>query len=110
MQKMSQCNFFFLVKIINLLKSKSKAQQNWNYRKLENAILRAYPKIHVDETVKPSYKRKGPLRWIISHLADRRRKQFSRDESKVLVCHSTSIDDAYRLLQVDLSLSLSLSL
>lgn len=93
--------------------SGNKAEQNWGYRSLEKAILRDYPKIHLDDEVKASYKRKGPLSWVISHLADRRRKQifrqevklvsrkqFTRQNAQVLVSHSTSVDEAFNLLQV----------
>ncbi|RXG67173.1 hypothetical protein Avbf_18111 [Armadillidium vulgare] len=37
-----------------------------------------------DEGVKASYKRTGPLKWVISHLSDRRRKQVTRKEEKYL--------------------------
>ncbi|RXG57648.1 hypothetical protein Avbf_16195 [Armadillidium vulgare] len=52
-----------------------------------------------DEAVKASYKRTGPLKWVISHLADRRRKQVTRKEGKVFVCETTSVDETYNLLQ-----------
>ncbi|KAB7493665.1 hypothetical protein Anas_10640 [Armadillidium nasatum] len=42
----------------------------------------------------------GPLKWVISHLADRRRKQVTRKEGKVFVCETTSVDEAFNLLQV----------
>ncbi|KAB7495071.1 hypothetical protein Anas_03301 [Armadillidium nasatum] len=39
------------------------------------------------------------LKWVISHLADRRRKQVTRKEEKVFVCETTSVDEAFNLLQ-----------
>ncbi|RXG57938.1 hypothetical protein Avbf_18477 [Armadillidium vulgare] len=76
-----------------------KAEQKWGYKALEKAILTAYPNVHQDEAVKASYKRTGPLKWVISHLADRRRKQVTRKEGKVFVCETTSVDEAYNHLQ-----------
>lgn len=84
----------------NYLVSKNRAEQKWGYKALEKAILTAYPNVHQDEGVKASYKRTGPLKWVISHLADRRRKQVTRKEGKVFVCETTSVDEAYNLLQV----------
>ncbi|KAB7501258.1 hypothetical protein Anas_04447 [Armadillidium nasatum] len=84
----------------NYLVSKNRAEQKWGYKALEKAILTAYPNIHQDEGVKASYKRTGPLKWVISHLADRRRKQVTRKEGKVFVCETTSVDEAFNLLQV----------
>ncbi|RXG67630.1 hypothetical protein Avbf_02840 [Armadillidium vulgare] len=81
------------------LVSKNRAEQKWDYKVLEKAILTAYPNVHQDEGVKASYKRTGPLKWVISHLADRRRKQVTRKEGKVFVCETTSVDEAYNLLQ-----------
>ncbi|KAB7505989.1 hypothetical protein Anas_03105 [Armadillidium nasatum] len=83
----------------NYLGSKNRAEQKWGYKALEKAILTAYPNVHQDEGVKASYKRTGPLKWVISHLADRRRKQVTRKEGKVFVCETTSVDGAYNLLQ-----------
>ncbi|KAB7495891.1 hypothetical protein Anas_08772, partial [Armadillidium nasatum] len=83
----------------NYLVSKNRAEQKWGYKALEKAILTAYPNIHQDEGVKASYKRTGPLKWVISHLADRRRKQVTRKEGKVFVCETTSVDEAFNLLQ-----------
>ncbi|KAB7505177.1 hypothetical protein Anas_01799 [Armadillidium nasatum] len=83
----------------NYLVSKNRAEQKWGYKALEKAILTAYPNVHQDEGVKASYKRTGPLKWVISHLADRRRKQVTRKEGKVFVCETTSVDEAYNLLQ-----------
>ncbi|KAB7503687.1 hypothetical protein Anas_08385 [Armadillidium nasatum] len=84
----------------NYLVSKNRAEQKWGYKALEKAILTAYPNVHQDEGVKASYKRTGPLKWVISHLADRRRKQVTRKEGKVFVCETTSVDEAFNLLQV----------
>ncbi|KAB7496981.1 hypothetical protein Anas_10718 [Armadillidium nasatum] len=83
----------------NYLVSKNRAEQKWGYKALEKAILTAYPNVHQDEGVKASYKRTGPLKWVISHLADRRRKQVTRKDGKVFVCETTSVDEAYNLLQ-----------
>ncbi|KAB7501115.1 hypothetical protein Anas_12780 [Armadillidium nasatum] len=83
----------------NYLVSKNRAEQKWGYKALEKAILTAYPNVHQDEGVKASYKRTGPLKWVISHLADRRRKQVTRKEGKVFVCETTSVDEAFNLLQ-----------
>ncbi|KAB7500772.1 hypothetical protein Anas_13401, partial [Armadillidium nasatum] len=83
----------------NYLVSKNRAEQKRGYKALEKAILTAYPNIHQDEGVKASYKRTGPLKWVISHLADRRRKQVTRKEGKVFVCETTSVDEAFNLLQ-----------
>ncbi|RXG54709.1 hypothetical protein Avbf_08212 [Armadillidium vulgare] len=83
----------------NYLVSKNRAEQKWGYKALEKAILTAYPNVHQDEAVKASYKRTGPLKWVISHLADRRRKQVTRKEGKVFVCETTSVDEAYNHLQ-----------
>ncbi|RXG58915.1 hypothetical protein Avbf_17948 [Armadillidium vulgare] len=83
----------------NYLVSKNRAEQKWGYKALEKAILTAYPNVHQDEGVKASYKRTGPLKWVISHLADRRRNLVTRKEGKVFVCETTSVDEAYNLLQ-----------
>ncbi|KAB7494175.1 hypothetical protein Anas_13846, partial [Armadillidium nasatum] len=83
----------------NYLVSKNRAEQKWGYKALEKAILTAYPNVHQDEGVKASYKRTRPLKWVISHLADRRRKQVTRKEGKVFVCETTSVDEAFNLLQ-----------
>ncbi|KAB7503990.1 hypothetical protein Anas_14592 [Armadillidium nasatum] len=67
----------------NYLVSKNRAEQKWGYKALEKAILTAYPNIHQDEGVK----------------ANRRRKQVTRKEGKVFVCETTSVDEAFNLLQ-----------
>ncbi|KAB7504813.1 hypothetical protein Anas_13229 [Armadillidium nasatum] len=67
----------------NYLVSKNRAEQKWGYKALEKAILTAYPNVHQDEGVK----------------ANRRRKQVTRKEGKVFVCETTSVDEAFNLLQ-----------
>ncbi|RXG51732.1 hypothetical protein Avbf_16071 [Armadillidium vulgare] len=68
-------------------------------KKERKNLVNKYIREWKDEGVKASYKRTGPLKWVISHLADRRRKQVTRKEGKVFVCETTSVDEAYNLMQ-----------
>ncbi|RXG57737.1 Sodium-coupled monocarboxylate transporter 2 [Armadillidium vulgare] len=107
----------FSPELADYLQGKATRRRIHYYRKLFVSELSVYLKgskiFNVDfqkhdEAVKASYKRTGPLKWVISHLADRRRKQVTRKEGKVFVCETTSVDETYNLLQLCYEIGLRL--
>ncbi|KAB7505988.1 hypothetical protein Anas_03106 [Armadillidium nasatum] len=74
--------------------NKNGAIKRW--RKLFSLHTQIYIRM---KELKQVIRGQGPLKWVISHLADRRRKQVTRKEGKVFVCETTSVDEAFNLLQ-----------